>query len=56
LREYEQKSRRTRKTAATAFLSLHTGSDDAEADKVTGISSNGVDAGPQNCLTALAQC
>jgi hypothetical protein len=49
-----QKSRHTRETAVTAFLSLHTGSDDAEAHKVIGISSNDVDAGAQSCLAALA--
>jgi hypothetical protein len=51
-----QKSRHTRETAVTAFLSLHTGSDDAEAHKLTKISSNDMDASAQSRMTALARC
>jgi hypothetical protein len=41
--------------AATAFLSLHTGSVDAEAGMVAKITSNRVDADRQCCLTALGR-
>jgi len=40
----------------TAFLSLHTGSGDAQTDRVTKISSDGGDADRQGCLIALSRC